>query len=517
MHSANNDNAPPPPYRAHGFGDAPGSSTGPADAQGDLIDLGDDTSGTPSISPPSYEASYNDHARSRSETIASPSALPETKSSWNYVDRVIADEASSSSATSSLDCGHWARRGCSMTSGPRRCCSCLDRREHRPDGRYPVYVDGMGDRFGSTTRWAHYCTPCKEYERAAASSKGTTYDGDAGPPDVAAMRRARREARRQAKIDRTARMKAKDAAADQIREAQARLDGAKGLDDQSQTMQQQQQQQEQSHIAYEQNQIYYMTHTKKHIRRERHAERARIEQEERERAAKDAADLTVLRDMRRQAQLQAADLERQLAEKRARVAHLDRQIRMRELRAVPALAKPAAPGQQPSVPQKSELSGMSASDRSAMAEKAALADSYRDHRRATSTTTPTTATRFTVSSTNAYEPNRQVAGGGVAANLALPPETEKPGGFFSSAGPSSSGGADGGRSAYATVPGSGPGAGHGSSSSGWLGRMFGRGKGKEKERESAAGETYYGEHFYARKRAEIEAATQAREYTKEKK
>ncbi|ERS99068.1 uncharacterized protein SPSK_04254 [Sporothrix schenckii 1099-18] len=498
MHSANNDNAPPPPYRAHGFGDAPGSSTAPADAQGDLIDLGDHISGTPSISPPSYEASYNDHARSSSETIASPSVLPEKKSSWNYADRLTADEGSSSSATSSLDCGHWASRGCSMTSGPRRCCSCLDRREHRPDGRYPVYVDGMGDRFGSTTRWAHYCTPCKEYERAAASSKGTTYVGDAGPPDVAAMRRARREARRQAKIDRTARMKAKDDAADQIREAQARLDEAKGLDDQ--------------------NQIYYMTHTKKHIRRERHAERARIEQEERERVAKDAADLTVLRDMRRQAQLQAADLERQLAEKRARVAHLDHQIRMRELRAVPAPAKPAAPGQQPSMPQKSDLSGMSASDRSAIAEKAALADSYRDHRRETSTTPATaTATRFALSSTNAYEPNRQVAAGGVAANLALPPQAEKPGGFFSSAGPSSSGGADGGRSAYATGPGSGPGAGHGSSSSGWLGRMFGRGKGKEREREPAAGETYYGEHFYARKRAEIEAAAQAREYTKEKK
>lgn len=55
-------------------------------------------------------------------------------------------------------CDHWEQRGCVMTSNPKRCCSCADKRPNAPS--YPMYVDGTGWVMGAE-RWAHYCPSCQ--------------------------------------------------------------------------------------------------------------------------------------------------------------------------------------------------------------------------------------------------------------------------------------------------------------------------------------------------------------------
>ncbi|KAK9456310.1 hypothetical protein V1511DRAFT_497138 [Dipodascopsis uninucleata] len=50
---------------------------------------------------------------------------------------------------------------CGLTS-TTSCCWCLDSRPELPDGRYPVYVDGLGT-VNVATRWQMYCGPCKDY------------------------------------------------------------------------------------------------------------------------------------------------------------------------------------------------------------------------------------------------------------------------------------------------------------------------------------------------------------------
>ncbi|KAL1888752.1 hypothetical protein Sste5346_009378 [Sporothrix stenoceras] len=529
MHDDNNDNAPPPPYRAHcGFDDAAGSA---ADAQTqDLINLNEDSNNTPHVSPPSYEATYDD-ARSRTggpqsqASAASPSPVrvitgttanasyrTDKNRDWSPFQSMVNGGSSFSSAapsSSSLDCGHWAARGCSLTSGPQRCCSCFDKREVRAGGRYPVYIDGLGDKYGSTTRWAHYCTPCQVAERA----NHAYYSGKKGgpskeveQPDATELRRARREARRQAEIQRVSRAKAKNAV-EQERE-QSRRQHERELEEKERRRMVQLRSQAAKQRYYEQNSEYYMTHTKKNERRERHAqkmaeqeqaadERAAKEREEAEQQRKDnSAELTVLRELRKQIIKQAEDLEVQLAGKRARIVQLDQQIRLLEPRPVPAQKSPAAPTQSPAATKlKPGFANMSASDRAALAEKAALAETYgmaqQDHPRGGGGGVP-----------NAYELSRQSAAVAAAANMPL--LSEKTGGSSSSAGPSGS--TSGG--------GFGSGSGSGSGSSGnWLGRVFGRGKGKgkEKEREPAPGESYYAENFYAQKRAEAEARAQVKE------
>lgn len=503
----NDDNAPPPPYRAHcGFDDAAGSS---ADAQTqDLIDLGDNdnSSNTPHVSPPSYEATAS--SPSRETTTANASHRTDKNTQWNPFQSLVNGGSSSSapSSSSSLDCGHWAARGCSLTSGPQRCCACFDQRDVRADGRYPVYIDGLGDKYGSTTRWAHYCSPCQAAERAqhAYYKKGSAPTKEVQQPDATELRRARHEARRQAEIQRVSREKAKNAV-EQHKE-QSRRQHEKELEEKERIRNVQlRSQAAKQRYSYEQNHDFgYMTHTKKHERRQKHAQRmAEQEQAADERAAKaregaeqqrkdNAAEITVLRELRKQIKKQAEELEVQLAGKRARIVQLDQQIRLLEPRPVPAASGKSMPG----------FANMSPSDRAALAEKAALAETYGISSSAAPASSPASPAYQDhprgVPLPNAYELKRQSAAVSLAANLPL--LSEKTGGSSSSAGPSNA-------SASASAFGSGSGS--------WLGRVFGR-KGKEKEREPGPGENYYAESFYAQMRAEAEARAQVKEYLDEK-
>ncbi|CAK7233845.1 hypothetical protein SCUCBS95973_008733 [Sporothrix curviconia] len=214
------DNAPPPPYQTRdtnssGAGATATSAAALVAANAQL--RGDANDDTPRIAPPSYEATHYDASgRSRngpSGAVAAAGSLSRTAADeWNPFSSALPE-------SSSTDCPHWLERGCKLTSGPRRCCSCLDKRPTRVDGRYPVYIDGRGERFGSTTRWAHYCSSCKEAEKKdqtqplrLGSVNGVSNASTEEPHLEATLRRERRRQERQAEQQRLSRAKAKHAA-----------------------------------------------------------------------------------------------------------------------------------------------------------------------------------------------------------------------------------------------------------------------------------------------------------------
>ncbi|OAA68259.1 hypothetical protein SPI_00454 [Niveomyces insectorum RCEF 264] len=98
------------------------------------------------------------------------------------------------STTSS--CAHWVSRGCALTSGPRVCCACLDKRPVRADGLYMRYADGRGYT-RSSPRWAHYCTGCKRAAATEAAAAATT--ATAATMATRATRATRRQLRRKKK------------------------------------------------------------------------------------------------------------------------------------------------------------------------------------------------------------------------------------------------------------------------------------------------------------------------------
>lgn len=55
-------------------------------------------------------------------------------------------------------CDHWISRDCALTSNPKRCCACSDKRPEAPS--YSMYVDGIGWIMGAK-RWAQYCPGCR--------------------------------------------------------------------------------------------------------------------------------------------------------------------------------------------------------------------------------------------------------------------------------------------------------------------------------------------------------------------
>ncbi|ETS78326.1 hypothetical protein PFICI_10388 [Pestalotiopsis fici W106-1] len=61
-------------------------------------------------------------------------------------------------------CDHWASKNCALTSTPKRCCACSDKRPEAPS--YPVYVDGMGWIMGAK-RWSQYCPDCRNHDELA--------------------------------------------------------------------------------------------------------------------------------------------------------------------------------------------------------------------------------------------------------------------------------------------------------------------------------------------------------------
>lgn len=63
-------------------------------------------------------------------------------------------------------CIHWKTVCCSLTSKPKRCCACSDKRQNAPS--YSMYVDGLGWIMGAT-RWANYCPSCRGTSSGMAS------------------------------------------------------------------------------------------------------------------------------------------------------------------------------------------------------------------------------------------------------------------------------------------------------------------------------------------------------------
>lgn len=57
-------------------------------------------------------------------------------------------------------CDHWASRHCALTSSPKQCCACADKRPQAPS--YSMYVDGMGWIMGAK-RWVQYCPGCRQH------------------------------------------------------------------------------------------------------------------------------------------------------------------------------------------------------------------------------------------------------------------------------------------------------------------------------------------------------------------
>ncbi|KAK9777922.1 putative Zinc-binding domain-containing protein [Seiridium cardinale] len=90
-------------------------------------------------------------------------------------------QAEEQAARPEESCEHWKARECSMTSNPKRCCSCWDKRPDAPSYSTStpddspgtleenwltwdvlVYVDGRGWVMGAK-RWAYYCPGCRNH------------------------------------------------------------------------------------------------------------------------------------------------------------------------------------------------------------------------------------------------------------------------------------------------------------------------------------------------------------------
>ncbi|CAK7240615.1 MAG: hypothetical protein STHCBS139747_002060 [Sporothrix thermara] len=429
--------APPPPYQARNDNesssvDAAAVALAAANAQ--LHDEDDDHIKGPHVAPPSYEATHRHSSR--------PLGIPAAE--WGeFVSCVLAEESLSA------DCSHWAERGCHMTSGPRRCCACLDKRPLRADGRYPVYIDGLGDGGGSTTRWAHYCRPCKEAERKKQdqlqASHGAAADvgNDETIREESQLEESRREQRRKRERE-------------QKREAELqRLSRAKA-----------------KHAVKQIEQLH-----------EREREREREQQLKKVRQKVDLVDLAALERERAALRKDIAAMEAELTLKRMRLHRLDTAYGMHKARrdnhgkTTPTATSTRAPARVP-VSEKCKAPPMTEKQALALAEYEAnkLAEAQEKEQVMKQQQQKRLARR----DNNDDDDNDVLAADRAAAKT--PFLADKTGGS----------------------------SGSGNVSGGWFGRVFGRGKEREREdreeQQRRTGERYRSEDFYVVKRIEAESS-----------
>ncbi|CAK7216487.1 hypothetical protein SBRCBS47491_002845 [Sporothrix bragantina] len=506
--------APPPPYQPQAeqrVSGADASAAALAAANAQMRDDNDDND-TAHVAPPSYDdAHYEASQRGRGGVVAtagSPSRAADALAEWNPFSSALPEASSASrfasastpdTKSSSTDCPHWAKRGCSLTSGPRLCCMCLDKRPMRADGRYPVYIDGLGGRYGSTSRWAHYCSPCKEAEEARqrnsqqqlrfGSVNGVSGVSIEEPNLEAALRKERRKREREAELQRLSRAKAKHAveqvelqhAREREREIQKEREEQQRLDKAEQQARQR---------GYEQNQKWYATHDTKRLRQVKHEQRMedqarealarRVEERRQQQQDKQQAiqiDLSALERDREALWKDIEALEAELVLKKARLQRLDTTYNLYKPRNVPLreITTPSPPLKSAMKPTSTSTLAPDKGKAPVMTEKQALAlAEYEANKRAE-------ALEERQRQASRQDGDYEVVSHVGAARTPL--LSERTGGSS--------------------------GSGSGSGSGSWFGRVFGRGKDKGREPELLPGEKYKNEHFYASKRAAAEAKATA--------
>ncbi|OTB04424.1 hypothetical protein M426DRAFT_320786 [Hypoxylon sp. CI-4A] len=118
-------------------------------------------------SPPSYEEATSQSSVDSDEyDKVTDEDLEDAK--FGLPERYYDDDSDdakrrASGAPPSFCCRHWDATRCTISSGSRRCCACLDTRPRTTNGLYPMFVSGKGGWTQGATRWQYYCANCREY------------------------------------------------------------------------------------------------------------------------------------------------------------------------------------------------------------------------------------------------------------------------------------------------------------------------------------------------------------------